>query len=308
LGINRTRASELSQDDDLSNVLKRLMSPESGTRKTRDARKRLANDPITRDLLEAGLRLVTRQLQDSKVFSDASKVEAENYEETIAFFEWITYKNVVAEAEREGIHDANLGKIRDRWPFKDRYVEDLLAYSLWVKHLAPNIQAAADSANELGSSEDLVEAIHKSAYREVQTTLGNSYFPVSLMTTAIGDRYPYLREAMGKSYDLLHQHWVPIYQALFEAYGLSLRKGVSYEDLADILSALSEGLAVRVRADPGAHFVDAERKSSMLGKAALMLIAGCVDCGNQLDLEEAVRKLAGLHTSIECEIKDTDVR
>jgi hypothetical protein len=272
----------------------------SPVRKTFEARKRLANDEATKLMLEAALRLMAREFEPETVETNVSQ----EGDHTSAFFSWLSYAKVAEEAQREGNEWINPSKIRDRWPFSDAFIEDLLSYSLWEKHWRVNIEAAETSAEELASASDLAAAIHAASYRETKTVLSHSNFPVSLVMTAIGERYPFLREAMGKSYDLLHRQWVPIYRELFHAYGLTLRPGVTFEELADILSALSEGIAIRIKADPQATFVDDDRQRSLLGRAALMLIAGCVDRGDELNIEKAVCELVRLHSEDEESRKD----
>jgi len=288
--VTPSRESNVSgpaEGDDLSLVLKRLMS--AGTRKKAEARKKLANDEMTRSFLEAGLRLVAQQFAAPE---RESQNENGSEGETSAFFRWLAYRQVAEEAQRVGIDWANEAKLRDRWPFRDDFIEDLLAYSLWVKHWAPNIAVAHESAKDLADeSVDVVDAIEEAAYREIEVVLENSNILTSLITAAISDRYPYLKEASGKSYRLLHEHWIPIYKTLFESHGLQLRPGISYEELADILSGLSEGLSLRIRADPDCGIVDHEARQTLLGKAAIMLIVGGIDTGDGQELNAVVRQL-----------------
>jgi hypothetical protein len=67
---------------------------------------------------------------------------------------------------------------------------------------------------------------------------------------------------------------------------------VTLADLTDILTALAEGIGMRMLADPDAQLVDHERQQSLLGKAALAIAAACIDTGDGKSLEELLAPLA----------------
>lgn len=67
---------------------------------------------------------------------------------------------------------------------------------------------------------------------------------------------------------------------------MEIRPDISVQEVSDILQALVDGISVRMAADPNASLVDHERRRSLLGKAALAIIAACVDSGDGLTLEE----------------------
>ena len=72
--------------------------------------------------------------------------------------------------------------------------------------------------------------------------------------------------------------------------------GDRLDECADLLAAVADGLVVRALADPQAHVVDHSQRRSLLGTAALALIAGCVVREGQIDavpLEQVVRDMAG---------------
>jgi hypothetical protein len=76
-----------------------------------------------------------------------------------------------------------------------------------------------------------------------------------------------------------------------------VRPGISLDECADLLAAVADGVAVRALADPQARVVDDAQRRSLLGTAALALIAGCVVRDSQVDaapLEQVVRDMAGV--------------
>jgi hypothetical protein len=62
------------------------------------------------------------------------------------------------------------------------------------------------------------------------------------------------------------------YAAFIEALGLQLRPGVAVDDIANILSALVDGLMLHTVGNPSPALVDHDRKRTVLGTAALALI------------------------------------
>jgi len=133
-------------DSDLSLVLRRLMSRNSSTRKTDDARRRLANDERTRAFLAAGLQLVSEQLDALD-----EHLQDENEDETRRpFFEWLSRKQVVRQAaqSRPELVPTD-GMFRDRWPYQEDYIEDLLAFSLWERHWSLHVSTALESRDLL---------------------------------------------------------------------------------------------------------------------------------------------------------------
>jgi hypothetical protein len=67
---------------------------------------------------------------------------------------------------------------------------------------------------------------------------------------------------------------------------------ISLDDLAYLLTALAEGLALRVIAEKDARVVDHDIQRSLFGTAALALVLGCMqrsDDPEGITIEQAVR-------------------
>src|SRR5690348_3914080 len=100
-------------EDDLSLVLRRLMGRNSSTRKTREARVRLANDERTRAFLVAGLNLIAQQFDAMEEHPEGER-EAETDR---PFFEWLSRKKVIQRASEDKPELVpSEGMFRDRWP------------------------------------------------------------------------------------------------------------------------------------------------------------------------------------------------
>jgi hypothetical protein len=268
---------------DLSPILRRLVT----RRKTREAQKRLANDQLTRAYLEAGLRLIARQIQApprSGMPGDADDVRP--------FFDWLSKNMVIDEVARDRMLMGSPGSFRDRWEFRGDYIEDLISYALWTRHASASARISA-SLLELGTqSADFVSVVHTGSYRAIRAKLESTGLGVSILGAATAARNDATRETTAKTYRIVTDAWRDLYQAILDARDLRLRPGITLDDITRLLTAVAEGLALRHIADPDAHVVDHARHESLLGKAVLAVIAGCVDTGDGLSLEDVVRKVS----------------
>lgn len=278
---------------DLTVLLKRLMSRHGSTRKSVESRRRLANDVLTRAYLEAGMRLITDQLRPDERGDDAS-AEEEFDDDPRPFFDWLSQSKVIEEVANgeEGLHGSP-GTLRDRWPFRSDYIEDLLAYSLWMSHWGPHMETAVGAAAEpLVNAPDFVSAVHALACYDLELLADSPRYRLSLIALATADRDAIAREAMGDMYRMVHRTWRDVYTRTLEAHGMKLRADFTADDLAILLAALAEGLRMRMAADPDTEIVDHERQRSLLGVGALALLAGAVDSGDGRTVEQIVADLA----------------
>jgi hypothetical protein len=277
-------------EGDLSQVLKRLMSRHSSTRKSTDSRRRLANDVLTREYLDAGLRLISKELgaengegADDEEFEDQAR----------PFFDWLSQSKVIDEVAYGdlGLH-GSAGTLRDRWPFRSDYIEDLLTYSLWVRHWAPHVEMAEAATEPLASADDFAEAVHLLAYYDLTLLRESPTYRLSLIAAATADRDTTARQAVGEMYQILHQAWHKLYDTVLTTRDMPLRPGMTLDDVTILLSAMIEGLRLRMTADPDTPIVDPEHERSLLGTGVLSLIAGCIDPGDGRSVEDVARDLA----------------
>jgi hypothetical protein len=121
-------------------------------------------------------------------------------------------------------------------------------------------------------------------------------FRLGLVAAAQAEGDALVREAISVRHQTNAPHWKQFYQEFLQARGLRMRPGISLDECVDLLAAVADGLAMRALADPQAPVVDHAQRRSLLGTAALALIAGCVVREGQVDaapLEQVVRDMAG---------------
>jgi hypothetical protein len=121
-------------------------------------------------------------------------------------------------------------------------------------------------------------------------------FRIQLAASIGAQDDPAVRAVLAAKYERGQAIWGGIYTRMMAARGLELREGISLGELADILTALVEGCALRAMAEgPETRVLDVESKRGLLSTAALALVAGamrpkCRDDG--LSLAESVNAMA----------------
>jgi AcrR family transcriptional regulator len=271
------QASDLSPADDLSQILQCLMRQDS----TAD-RRTLANDQLTREYLEAGLRLSRRQ--DRPVESSM----ADTTESPLNLpYPWVTEHNVICEVCERGHGAADSSTFHQRWNFWEDYVVDLMAYSLWARYWQPSTRAT--TAAIISQVTDPVRVVREVSRQGLQASLSNPAMPLSLTAAALIDRHPELRQAMSGVYESIREKWVPIYEEMFSVNDLRLRSGITIDDVIDIFWMLAEGAALHVHLDA----ITDDRQQRLLSKGALAVLIASIDLDDGLDLEDVIRQLLG---------------
>ncbi|MBX6389903.1 MAG: hypothetical protein IRZ08_13060 [Frankia sp.] len=265
-------------DEDLSTILTGLMT--TARRKTVESRRVLANDDLTREYLEAGLRLIEAQLVGA---------EGASLEEP-PLLRWLSQRAVINEVGRAGRLRGSEGTFRDRWPYQPDYIRDVLAYSLRQAQWAGFLDLTAGPRSALADHPDPVQAVHEAAYTHITVTRRTSAIRSQLIGAAMAERDELVRATLQEMYQVAGDAWLASYAEAIAARGMTLRPGLTLEDVNTILTAVTEGMQLRLMVDPDDGLIDHERRTSLLGTAALALIAACFDhFGDGLSLEEAVR-------------------
>jgi hypothetical protein len=267
--------------DDLSNVVLNVH------RRSVEATNRLRNHPLTRAYLEAGVRILRREVDTAH-----PGVDDDRFLRPLATLTRETVIAEVADGPPELPRHGTVGSFRDRWNFFPEYVADVARYTLREHRMQEDQRLAEDAMTAL-SGGHFTGAIHEIAYRRmlVDIKAATSRFRYSAVALAAQD--PRLHDAMASVYAGVTDIWEKMIDGLLSARGLALRPGVSARDLATMLTAINEGLTVRIASDPSNALLDHERRRGLLGTAALGLFVGCVDTGDHGTLEELAERIAG---------------
>jgi hypothetical protein len=265
---------------DRSEILTGLM--ENPKIKRVSTKHRLANDDTTDRFLEAGIRLLAQAMGLGE-------------ESTEFFKKWISINEVVREANRDGpLPDGELPNKEAhvwRWPVHDDYIRDLISHILTSDHWGWQTSIIDESTAELTYEGDLVKAIQIVCYSDLRTLIQDPMQRILPLVTILISKDAASRGRRSEHYRQVRDKWVELFEATFTLYNIRLRPGIDIQEAADILTALSDGLAMRATGDPDAKVINTRAYGdSLLGRAATMMLLAGIDPGDKLSLEDALRR------------------
>ncbi|MFC4589924.1 hypothetical protein [Sphaerisporangium corydalis] len=275
-------------NQDLSQVLRRL------DRRTAFSRTRLANDPVTAAYIAAAMRLVERHLGP-----DATRTLRDSGDETSIdrpVLSFLSQRTVAAEVNNNPDPFPQMGSVstmRSTWRSHSDFIADLLRFGLWSKYQPSHcdVTETADVIEQLIDGPHFVEAMHELGYRDLMTFIDRPKFRLELIAVAAADGDDTIRQAMAENHHGLMEPWIEVCAEILRVRGLQLRTGMTLDMLVTLMTAITEGVALRALIDPEVGIVDHRKQRSLLGTGLLALILGCVertDDADELSLEEAV--------------------
>ena len=264
----------------------------------------LANDPCTREFLQAGERLLHDILvRDAGGRPGRARVP---FDELLAC---VSRRQVVDEAEGSWTGPGgNAGKptesaFRYRWKTQAGYLRDLAIYSLRSRLESPD-QTRKAAWLLFGTGEEaghgtFDEKIDELAYREVLALKNDKAFRLQMIFQAILAHDDQVADALRRVDNAHVEAWKKFYAEAFGRLGLRLRPDVSWDDLAHALHAAGEGVVFRAllptasQVPASARPLDPGKPTSLLAKIAMAIVVAFTDPGDGEPLRHAVRRLAG---------------
>jgi hypothetical protein len=228
------------QQEDLSSVLSNI-----GWGRLAATRAKLANTPGTRDFLEIGLSLLQDDLLEHRGpdFDQGDRSR---------LFEALSRERILARAaeldpEKRKLLTVNM--FRHRWDRKDRYTEDLISYLFRLGPQRERLKEMESAALALLPRVSLKELVQLLAAAEVDTILVDPIFNVQTIIQAALPNHPRVRQFSQAQYEMLLTGWAKLYEQVAVAYGLQLKPGYTWSDVALLFNAVVEGALVRARID-----------------------------------------------------------
>jgi hypothetical protein len=267
-------------NEDLSPVLLRL------NRRTERGRRQLANDPVTAAYLAAALRLVERHLGPRPAAattpsssSGAAGGEAGAGERSL--FGFLSQRAVAAEVATNPDPFPRRGSVstlRTSWRTQSDFLADLLGFVLWTGYYPASYAGLlSGAAEQLAEGEDFAVAVQEVAFSATNHLLAMVTFRIQLAASLGADENPAVRAVLAAKYERGQAIWGGIYARMMEARGLQLREGITIGQMADILTAMVEGTALRAIAEgPDTRVLDPPNKRGLLSTAAMALLCGCM--------------------------------
>ena len=265
-------------------------------RRTPFSRERLANDPVTAAYMAAAMRLVGRHLGPGP---ERIPVDPRD-ENSLArpLFSFISQRAVADEVmnnpdpfPRQG----SVSTMRSTWASHSDFIADLINFTFWPGYHSDSFNdKVAAGAERLLEGPDVTQAVHDLAYLNVADEVSTPTFRLSHVAMCAADGDKTVGDAIAEGYERILAPWKELYAAFIETRGLRLRPGITIDDMANVLSALVDGLALRTVGNPSPALVDHDRKRTVLGTAALALVYSFLEpAGNAsgLTLEQAVQEM-----------------
>jgi hypothetical protein len=276
---NAKRHLPFPYDRDLSGVLIHLNGRFPWTRNG------LANDEVTAAYLKAGMRLLGR-------YFGPGALQRVYGGPTLSFLSQQRVTEEVNNNPRPFEREGTDAKLRHRWKLQSDFVADLINFAVWRENYRPEyVQQRAAITKMLVHRPDFVRAVHETAYRHTADGVENPSvrLGLALMTAAEGDEE--VARAISAMYEDYLGSWKELYAAVMRERGLRLRPGLTLDDLANALSATTDGMILRAIGDPGAGVIDEETGRSLMGTVALAVIYAFLEPDEHatgLTLEQAV--------------------
>ncbi len=229
-------------DDDLSSVLSNVAADARPV-----TRHKIANSPETRAFLEIGLLLLRDDLLDHRgpdLLAD--------HDAGTRLFAGLSQARLIERAEREELGEQRpkvltVGMFRDRWRYKSRYTEDLIAYLMRPTlrdRVLDDIRAAMRS---LPPDIPLAQLVRQIADVALLATLDDPLWNLQTIVWVALPNHPRVQRFLKSRYEEWVGHWAQICEETADRYGLVLRPGCTWRDVAELLSAVADGARLRAK-------------------------------------------------------------
>jgi hypothetical protein len=162
------------------------------------------------------------------------------------------------------------GPYRATWASHDDYLNDLLTFLFHAMNYDPQYGAELETRGAwLTTDRSFVDAVDRAAFHELQAICRMPLFRLQLIMVATADRNDGIHDAISNNYAGALEPWMKIYESTIAARGFRLRKGITIEQFANILAAITEGFAVHHLGDPGAGIIGDWPADNLVGMAVL---------------------------------------
>lgn len=265
----------------------------------------LANSPVTRACLEGGRRLAESELlghvhDQKRTFRPLGTLTKKRViDEAKAIFREARDNQRIARAlygtvpEKERpTTKPSAGTLRDRWDILPYYLGDLVRYVLRERYSLTDGMLDETTRAELRETAAFSVVVDKVAYEDMKVVYADETSArFQYLMTGLADFHEEIRDALGGVYEHSFGYWRDVYAEILDARGVSLRPGITLDELTMMLTGMAQGLSLRHIGAASHKVVDHHNRRSVLGKASQILIAGAIDPGDGREVTEVVDEL-----------------
>jgi hypothetical protein len=251
-------------DQDFSGIVTRVKGIREATRIA------LVNSRKVASYLKAGANLVEKHLG----VRDATGPEPESgrkpYWSGIRFLTERALSCEMQNLESPFLRQKGDGPYRATWASHDDYLNDLLAFLFHDMNYDPQYGAELETRGDWLSTEScFVDAVDRATFHELQAICRMPLFRLQLIMVASADRNDGIHEAISNNYAGALEPWKKIYESTIASRGFQLRKGITLDQFANILAAITEGFAIHHLGDPSAGIAGDSPADNLVGMAVL---------------------------------------
>jgi hypothetical protein len=230
-------------DDNLASVLSNVAADARPA-----TRIRIADSAETRAFLEIGLLLLRDDLLDHR----GPDMLAEHDSGT-RLFAGLSQARLIERSEQQDQQQDHprmltVGMFRDRWRYKSRYTEDLIAYLMRPALLEQTMFAVRQAMRDLPADIPLPELIRMMADATLASTLEDPNWSLQTIVWVALPNHPRVREFLKSRYEYWISQWASLYEEVGRRYGVTMRPGHTWLDLAYLLNTVADGARVRAAA------------------------------------------------------------
>jgi hypothetical protein len=228
-------------EDDLASVLSNVAADaRPGTRV------KIANSPETRAFLEIGLLLLRDDLLDHR-----GPDLLDEHDAGTRLFAGLSQARLVERSEREEQDDERprmltVGMFRDRWRYKSRYTEDLIAYLMRPALLEENIGSLQRALRALPADISFAELVRRMVDAVLDSTLNDPLWSLQTIIWVALPNHPRVRVFL-KSHEYWITEWAVLYEQVGGRFGLQLRPGYTWLDVAHLYNSVADGARMRAK-------------------------------------------------------------
>jgi len=253
-------------NQDFSGIVTRVKGVREATRAA------LVNSPKVASYLKAGANLVEQNLGACD-WADVADAGRKQYWSGLRFLTERALSREMENLEQPFLRQKGDGPYRATWASHDDYLNDLLTFLFHAMNYDPQYDAEVETRGWLDDEESFVDAIDRATFAELQAICRMPLFRLQLIMVATADRNDGIHDAIANQYDGALGPWKKIYESTFASRGFQLRPGVTLDQLAYMLAAITEGFALHHLGDPGAGIVgEDDHQDNLVGMAVLGIL------------------------------------
>jgi hypothetical protein len=249
---------------DFSGIVTRV----KGVRET--TRAALVNSTKVASYLKAGANLVERNLGALDSAAPTGEDGRKPYWSGLRFLTERALSREMETLDPPFLRYKGDGPYRATWASHDDYLNDLLTFLFHAMNYDPQYGAELETRGDwLTTDRSFVGAVDRATFHELQAICRMPLFRLQLIMVATADRNDGIHDAISNNYAGALEPWMKIYESTIAARGFRLRKGITIEQFANILAAITEGFAVHHLGDPGAGILGDCPTDNLVGMAVL---------------------------------------